>query len=63
MVRRFSDLAFSQHGVHRFRYDLDDPVHEVLGIHGKPWRSLYHFTFGHGVEDVRLSTLPAYEDD
>ena len=39
---------------------FDDPVHEVFGISSRDWQSFYHFTVGNPVEDVRLTTLPAY---
>jgi hypothetical protein len=43
----------------------DDPVHEVLGLTsaaiGRPLQSLYHFTVGAPVEDVRLASEPGYE--
>lgn len=39
---------------------FDDPVHEVFGLKGRGWQSLYHFTVGGAVEDTRLTTLPAY---
>lgn len=39
---------------------FDDPVHEVFGIKSRDWQSLYHFTVGGPVEDVRLTTLPPY---
>jgi len=39
---------------------FDDPVHEVFGINSRDWQSLYHFTVGGHVEDVRLTTLPPY---
>jgi SagB-type dehydrogenase family enzyme len=39
---------------------FDDPVHEVFGIASRDWQSFYHFTVGGPVEDVRLTTLPAY---
>ncbi len=39
---------------------FDDPVHEVLGIKGRTFQSLYHFTVGGPVEDQRLTTLPPY---
>jgi SagB-type dehydrogenase family enzyme len=38
---------------------FDDPVHETFGL-PRGWQSLYHFTVGGPVEDVRLTTLPAY---
>jgi SagB-type dehydrogenase family enzyme len=39
---------------------FDDPVHDVFGITSRDWQSLYHFTVGGPVEDLRLMTLPAY---
>ncbi|MGZ6140323.1 MAG: SagB/ThcOx family dehydrogenase, partial [Myxococcaceae bacterium] len=33
---------------------FDDPVHEVFGIKSRDWQSLYHFTVGGPVDDVRL---------
>jgi hypothetical protein len=39
---------------------FDDPVHEVFGIVSPDWQSFYHFAVGCPVEDVRLTTLPAY---
>ena len=39
---------------------FDDPVHEIVGIKGRSFQSLYHFTIGGPVEDGRLMTLPAY---
>lgn len=39
---------------------FDDPVHEVFGITSRDWQSLYHFTVGGPVEELRLMTLPAY---
>jgi SagB-type dehydrogenase family enzyme len=39
---------------------FDDPVHEVFGIASRDWQSLYHFTVGGYVDDVRLTTLPPY---
>jgi SagB-type dehydrogenase family enzyme len=40
---------------------FDDPVHEVLGLTGTSYQSLYHFTVGGPVNDTRLETLPPYE--
>lgn len=40
---------------------FDDAVHGVLGLKDSKWQSLYHFTVGMPLEDVRLVTLPAYE--
>jgi SagB-type dehydrogenase family enzyme len=38
----------------------DDPVHEVLGLRGHAFQSLYHFTIGMPVDDARLTTAPGY---
>jgi hypothetical protein len=38
----------------------DDPVHELLGLTGHAWQSLYHFSMGVPVEDARLTTEPGY---
>lgn len=40
---------------------FDDPVHEMVGVTGRSFQSLYHFTVGGPVEDRRLTTLPPYE--
>jgi nitroreductase len=42
---------------------FDDSVHQVFGIEDRSYQSLYHFTVGGPVEDTRLTTLPAYEED
>lgn len=39
---------------------FDDPVHEIVAIKDLSLQSLYHFTIGGPVEDVRLMTLPPY---
>jgi SagB-type dehydrogenase family enzyme len=41
---------------------FDDVVHQILGIDlsDDAWQSLYHFTVGGAVDDLRLTTLPAY---
>ncbi|CAH9108370.1 unnamed protein product [Cuscuta epithymum] len=39
---------------------FDDPVHEVLGLDGPEYQSLYHFTIGGPVVDKRIMSLPAY---
>lgn len=39
---------------------FDDWVHEVFGLTGHAFQSLYHFSMGGPVEDARLTTLPAY---
>jgi nitroreductase len=38
----------------------DDPVHDVLGLDGHAFQSLYHFTVGIPVEDARLTTEAPY---
>ena len=38
----------------------DDAVHDVLGLRGHAFQSLYHFTVGTPVEDNRLTTEPGY---
>ncbi len=42
---------------------FDDPVHDVFGLRGPQYQSMYHFTMGGPVEDSRLTTLPAYGAD
>ena len=39
----------------------DDPVHDILGLTGHAFQSLYHFTVGMPVEDPRLTSEPGYE--
>jgi SagB-type dehydrogenase family enzyme len=39
---------------------FDDEMHELLGLQGHEWQSLYHFTAGGAADDLRLTTLPAY---
>ncbi|KAL6124419.1 hypothetical protein ACLB2K_076931 [Fragaria x ananassa] len=39
---------------------FDDPVHELLGLQGSNFQSLYHFTVGGPVIDKRIMSLPAY---
>jgi SagB-type dehydrogenase family enzyme len=38
----------------------DDPVHDLLGLRGHAFQSLYHFTVGMPVDDARLTTEPGY---
>ena len=42
---------------------FDDPVHDVFGLRGLQYQSMYHFTLGGPLDDSRLSTLPAYRID
>jgi SagB-type dehydrogenase family enzyme len=39
---------------------FDDVLHHALGLAGHDWQSLYHFTIGGPVEDLRLRTVPPY---
>ena len=39
---------------------FDDVLHHSLGLTGHDWQSLYHFTIGAPVEDLRLRTAPPY---
>jgi hypothetical protein len=39
----------------------DDPVHEMAGLSGLEWQSLYHFSMGVPVDDGRLTAEPGYE--
>ena len=39
---------------------FDDVLHHALGLKGHDWQSLYHFTIGNPVEDLRLRTTPPY---
>jgi SagB-type dehydrogenase family enzyme len=41
----------------------DDPVHEVVGLSGHEWQSLYHFSTGVPVDDGRLTSEPGYAWD
>jgi len=38
----------------------DDPVHDLLGLTGHAFQSLYHFSVGTHVDDARLTTEPGY---
>ena len=39
---------------------FDDLVHQVLGLSGDRWQSLYHFAVGGPIDDRRLATKPPY---
>ena len=39
---------------------FDDVLHHALGLTGQEWQSLYHFTIGASVEDLRLRTVSPY---
>jgi hypothetical protein len=38
----------------------DDAVHDMLGLTGHAFQSLYHFTVGVAIDDARLTTAPGY---
>jgi hypothetical protein len=38
----------------------DDAVHDLLGLSGHEWQSLYHFSMGMPVDDFRLTTERGY---
>ncbi|HET9569249.1 MAG TPA: nitroreductase family protein, partial [Vicinamibacterales bacterium] len=38
----------------------DDAVHDLLGLSGHEWQSLYHFSMGMPVDDARLTTERGY---
>lgn len=40
---------------------FDDAVHELLGLQGPAWQSLYHFSMGLPLTDSRLTTEPGYD--
>ena len=42
---------------------FDDAMHEVLGLKGRKYQDLYHFTVGGAVEDTRLNTISPYQDE
>ena len=39
---------------------LDDVLHRMLGLEDDRFQSLYHFTVGRAIVDMRLTTLPPY---
>ncbi len=39
---------------------FEDAMHEVVGLAGRRYQDLYHFTVGGAVDDPRLKTRPAY---
>ncbi|MBF0161517.1 MAG: SagB/ThcOx family dehydrogenase [Magnetococcales bacterium] len=39
---------------------FDDTFHQLLGLQGEAWQSLYHFTVGGPLVDNRLQSRPAY---
>lgn len=41
---------------------FDDTFHELLGLSGRAFQSLYHFTVGYPLTDSRILTLPPYPE-
>ena len=39
---------------------FDDPVHDLFGLTGRSFQSLYHFTVGGAIEDTRLTSAKPY---
>jgi SagB-type dehydrogenase family enzyme len=39
----------------------DDAVHDMAGLSGQEWQSVYHFSMGMPVDDDRLTTEPGYK--
>ncbi|WP_372883074.1 SagB/ThcOx family dehydrogenase [Psychromonas sp.] len=39
---------------------FDDQLHDLLGVKNKSWQSLYHFTVGKPLDDLRLETKAPY---
>jgi hypothetical protein len=39
---------------------FDDMMHDLVGLKGHAWQSLYHFTVGGPVDDPRLQTIAPY---
>lgn len=52
-------LGLSATGIGCF---LDDVMHRLLGLDGNRFQTLYHFTVGRAIVDMRLSTRPAYPE-
>ncbi|CAG0951251.1 hypothetical protein MTYP_00203 [Methylophilaceae bacterium] len=40
---------------------FDDPVHELLGLKGDTFKSMYHFTVGLPLEDSRIQTITTWD--
>lgn len=39
---------------------FDDDLHRLVGLEGRAFQSIYHFTVGRPVPDTRIATEPAY---
>ena len=53
-----TSLKLSATGIGCF---LDDVLHRMLGLEENGFQSLYHFTIGRAIPDLRLETHPPYE--
>jgi SagB-type dehydrogenase family enzyme len=42
---------------------FDDLLHDTLGLRDRTWQSLYHFTIGAPVDDLRLRSAPPYAEE
>jgi len=54
-----TSLGLSATGIGCF---LDDVMHRLLGLDGNDFQSLYHFTIGHAIPDMRLQTKAPYQN-
>jgi SagB-type dehydrogenase family enzyme len=52
-----TSLGLSATGIGCF---LDDEFHALLGLHDLKYQSLYHFTIGRAIVDIRITTEEAY---
>ena len=52
-----ASLGLSATGIGCF---LDDVMHRLLGLDGRDFQSLYHFTVGRAIPDLRLQTRAPY---
>jgi hypothetical protein len=52
-----TSLQLSATGIGCF---LDDVLHRMLGLEDDRFQTLYHFTVGRAIVDMRLTTLPPY---
>lgn len=52
-----TSLGLSATGIGCF---LDDEMHRILGLKDESFQSLYHFTIGRAIVDMRLQNDPAY---
>jgi len=41
---------------------FDDPLHETIGFKGLEYQDLYHFAVGYPLQEIGVTTLPAYEE-